>query len=190
MANSNQTNSNLPSGKSGWANVPGCLGKILSFFFIIAMTAGMKTCVRTQLERNLNSNSSYKVSEVTNEYPEEQFSSSYSNEDVELAVENTKRNLPMRVDDITTAVDIECTDKAVIYTYEVDDADFDFSLVDAQDIKKDIARSLSKSSHNMNVLARFCIETGRKWTYKYVGGSSGHELRFSFSPDELKKKFN
>lgn len=190
MANLNQTNSNLPNGKSGWANVLGCFGKILSFFFILAMTAGMRTCVRKQLENNLNSSSSYNVTEVTTDYSENERSSTYSDEEIEFAIENTKRNLPLRVDELTTATDIECTDKAVVYTYEVDDTDFDLSLVDAQDIKKDIARSLSSSSHEMNVLAHFCIETGRKWTYRYVGYNSGYELRFSFSTEELKKKFN
>lgn len=190
MANENQTNSNLPSDKSGWANVLGCLGKILSFFFVMAMTAGIRTCVRKQFETNLNSNSSYNVTKVTSDYSENEFTSTYLDEDIKIAVENTKRNLPMQVDEFTTAVDFECTDKAVVYTYEVDDTDFDLSLIDAQDIKKDIACSLNKNNRDMNVLAHFCIETGRKWTYKYVGYNSGYELRFSFSTEELKKKFN
>lgn len=190
MANLNQTNPNLPSGKSVWTNVLGCLGKILSFFFVMAMTAGIRTCVRKQFETNLNSNSSYSVTEVMTGYSEDELSSTYSDEEIEFAIENTKRNLPLRVDELTTATDIECTDKAVVYTYEVDDTDFDLSLVDAQDIKNDIARSLNISNHDMNVLAHFCIETGRKWTYRYVGCNSGYELRFSFSTEELKKKFN
>lgn len=190
MANLNQTNSNLPNGKSVWTNVLGCFGSIFSFFFVMAIVAGMRTCVRTQFEKNLNSDSSHNVTEVTNNYSREQYHSTYSDEEIKFAVENTKRNLPMRVDEFTTAVDIECTDEAVIYTYEVDDADFELSLVDAQDIKKDIARSLNNGNQDMNVLAHFCIESGRKWTYKYIGCSSGYEIRFSFSTEELKKKFN
>lgn len=190
MANLNQTNPNLPSGKSVWTNVLGCFGRILSLFFVMAIAAGMRTCVRNQFEKNLNSNSSHNTTEVTSNNSNNQLSSTYSDEEIKYAVENTKRNLPMRVDELTTAVDIECTGKAVVYTYEVDDYDFDLSLVDAQDIKKDIAKSMNKNNHDMNVLAHFCIETGRKWTYKYVGNSSGYELTFSFSPEELKKKFN
>lgn len=187
MTNLNQTNSNLLGGKSVRTNVLGCLGRILSFFIVMIILAGVRTYVRKQF--NKNSYPSYNV-EMTDNYSGDQLRSTYSDEEIKFAVENTKRNLPMKVDEFTTAVDIECTNKAVVYTYEVDDSDFDLALVNAHDIKNEIANSIVTNNQDMNILAHFCIETGRKWTYKYVGSSSGYELSFSFSTEELKKKFN
>lgn len=160
----------------------GCLGKIASFIFVMIIVSGIRTYIKKQIS-NRQSIEAIESTATTSHNKNE-----YSKEEIEIAVAETRLNLPRRIDDYTTAVDMQCTDKAVIYIYNVD-AEIDITEIDAGMMKQSIQETFDNENPMTHKLALFCISTGRKWKYIYKSAGSDDKIEFSFSPEELKQSF-
>lgn len=103
---------------------------------------------------------------------------------LKMEVERSDASLPMEIEKGLTWTTVEINDKAVVYTYKVDERYFDVSLVkeNGSNIKDGMVPSLSIQKPLLKAL----IETKRELHYKYVGNKSGRSEVLVFTKDEIK----
>ncbi|QKF93168.1 hypothetical protein [Campylobacter sp. CCUG 57310] len=115
------------------------------------------------------------------------FAASCDNAVVKGIVTGTGKNLPMRMDPITTLTKIECKDGTLKYTYELNDID-NIKLSKFDDAKKklffDVQRNIIKNFYCTTLSDIQDYTNSVIWSYRFNGNVFGE---FEFRSSDCKK---
>lgn len=118
---------------------------------------------------------------------------SYSDEMTELVlslgINETKGQLPLRVDDGMSMTDVTLTSSKLIYTIECDEDQYNISLFSENytEAKNAIIASLNPDDDDIALIGKLLIKTNRSLDYKYVGENSRESATIHISNSELRR---
>lgn len=103
---------------------------------------------------------------------------------LEYEVNMGKANCPVEVDEVTTLVDVRDDGRNLIYSYSLDDREFDMSSLDYDGFKKSLLAD-TRRIPAMREVVRLLKENGRGLVYSYHGDNSGKNMEITFTTSEL-----
>ena len=151
--------------------------EIIGSFIVILFAYGIKTCNECQ--------ESSGDSEITN--IENGCSTSIGSQ-IESEIMFLQSQMPIKVDDITSIVDVKFTDSAVVYVYDIDDYDVALCDYDQDGIKADILAEWGSRDKRQKLMAQFCVETNRSVIFQYHSTNTDDSFTITFTPSNLKSK--
>ena len=106
---------------------------------------------------------------------------------LKTAIENTKMQMPMQVDELTTLTDMKLEGDNVVYIYEIEEDGFTISDIDINTVREATIEELENLNkdvvgHNFITLV---VENDKNLIYRYKGKQSGQADEVSVSHAEL-----
>lgn len=146
--------------KSG-SFIKSCLGKILSFILVIFVITFARTCSRQSMEKNDASSQ------------------------LEQHLEETKRNLPIKIDEITTLKDVKIDGSYFYYIYDLNDSKSSLSSINDSEFRNILKQDIQSNISSMGPFIKALTKTDRGIIYRYHGTSSGITKDAVISENEL-----
>lgn len=151
--------------------------EIIGSFIVILIAYNIKTCNEGQVSSG--------ESETTN--VENGYSNSIGSQ-IESEIMFLKSQVPIKVDDITSIVDVAFTDSAVIYVYDIDDYDVALCYYNPNDMKSSILAEWGRHDKRQKLMAQFCVETNKSVIFQYHSTHTDDSFTITFSPSDLRSK--
>lgn len=114
------------------------------------------------------------------------------NDILKWEVEITNSMLPQQVDEMTTLTSMDCNDNVVSYNYEIDDERISMSAIadNPDEIKENLKTGLieeaTSRSSSMRPFIKLVCRTNKGLQYVYHGKTTGKEIVFEFTNEELR----
>lgn len=107
---------------------------------------------------------------------------------LENEIKNSKKSLPMMVDEMTKWVDMQNESNCIVYLYELEESNIDINLMkeNAETIKETLSQNLLASKDPTFVaFKQNCKAAGKGIKYKYTGSKSKDTFEVLFNASEL-----
>lgn len=155
----------------------GCSSIIGFVLLVLAMTM-VRTCSKSMV-RGYYKNQPSSYSQVSS-------SPASSEEQLYQVMNDLKKSLPQRVDDVQTVVDMQMDEKSFYYVFEIDDAGSDFATMPYNELMELQIQQLKAVLPNMRAMLKSLVDAKRDLVYKYTGTSSGVTREFRISQNKIK----
>lgn len=108
---------------------------------------------------------------------------------LKTSINNTKLQLPTKVDEISMLVDIDLVGDKVTYFYEIEDISFTLDDIDIDELKTNTMDELHALRTDLinATFYRLVLNAGKQLCYHYKGTESGDTIEFTINTDELKQ---